>query len=47
VTARASEWKDVPIRRLGTYVEECLDRAAQWAVFEPNGDPLRTAMTGS
>ena len=31
-----SEWKYVPVRRLGLYVEHSIDRGTQWAVFEPN-----------
>lgn len=36
----ASEWKYVPVRRLALYVEESLFRGTQWAVFEPNDEPL-------
>jgi hypothetical protein len=35
-----SEWKYVPVRRLALYLEESLFRGLQWAVFEPNDDPL-------
>ena len=38
--ARASEWKYVPVRRLALYLEESLFRGTQWAVFEPNDEPL-------
>jgi hypothetical protein len=38
--ARASEWKYVPVRRTALYIEESLVRGTQWAVFEPNGEPL-------
>ncbi len=37
---RASEWKYVPVRRLALYIEESLYRGIQWAVFEPNDEPL-------
>jgi uncharacterized protein len=37
---RASEWKYLPVRRLALYIEESLFRATQWAVFEPNDEPL-------
>ena len=30
-----SEWKYVPVRRLGLYVEHSIDRGTQWAVCEP------------
>lgn len=36
----ASEWKYVPIRRLTLFIEESLYRGTQWAVFEPNDEPL-------
>jgi phage tail sheath protein FI len=35
-----SEWKYIPVRRLALYLEESLQRGTQWAVFEPNGEPL-------
>ncbi|MFT3769506.1 MAG: phage tail sheath C-terminal domain-containing protein [Minicystis sp.] len=35
-----SEWKYVPVRRLALYLEESLYRGIQWAVFEPNDEPL-------
>lgn len=37
---RASQWKYVPVRRLANYIEESLYRGSQWAVFEPNDEPL-------
>ena len=36
----ASEWKYVPVRRIALYIEESLYRGTQWAVFEPNDEPL-------
>ena len=36
----ASQWKYVPVRRLANYIEESLYRGSQWAVFEPNDEPL-------
>lgn len=36
----ASEWKYVPVRRLALFLEESLYRGTQWAVFEPNDEPL-------
>jgi uncharacterized protein len=38
--ALASEWKYVPIRRLGLFLEESLYRGTKWVVFEPNDEPL-------
>ncbi len=36
----ADQWKYVPVRRLALYIEESLYRGTQWAIFEPNDDPL-------
>ncbi len=36
----ADEYKYVPVRRLALYIEETLYRSTQWAVFEPNDEPL-------
>jgi phage tail sheath protein FI len=36
----ASQWKYVPVRRLALYIEESVYRGTQWAVFEPNDEPL-------
>lgn len=35
-----SEWKYVPVRRLALFLEESLFRGTQFAVFEPNDEPL-------
>ncbi|MGZ4348826.1 MAG: phage tail sheath subtilisin-like domain-containing protein [Gaiellaceae bacterium] len=35
----SSDWKYVPVRRLGLYVEHSIDRGTQWAIFEPNSEP--------
>jgi phage tail sheath protein FI len=37
---QASEWKYIPVRRLALFLEESLQRGTQWAVFEPNDEPL-------
>ena len=34
------EWKYVNVRRLFIYIEHSIDRATQWAVFEPNNRRL-------
>src|SRR5436305_9290637 len=34
------EWKYVNVRRFFLFLEHSLDKATQWAVFEPNGDDL-------
>ena len=36
----ASQWKYIPVRRLALMIEESLYRGTQWAVFEPNDEPL-------
>ena len=36
------EWKYVNVRRLFIYVEHSIDKATQWAVFEPNNERLWT-----
>jgi phage tail sheath protein FI len=36
----ASEWKYLPVRRTALFLEESLYRGIQWAVFEPNDEPL-------
>ncbi|MEN0064575.1 MAG: phage tail sheath C-terminal domain-containing protein [Myxococcota bacterium] len=35
-----SEWKYIPVRRTANFLEESLRRGIQWAVFEPNDEPL-------
>jgi phage tail sheath protein FI len=35
-----SSWKYINVRRLFLFVEESIDEGTQWAVFEPNGEPL-------
>lgn len=35
-----SQWKYVPIRRLALYIKSSLYAGTQWAVFEPNAEPL-------
>jgi phage tail sheath protein FI len=34
------EWKYVNIRRYFNYLERSIEQGTQWAVFEPNGEPL-------
>ncbi|MEV8467472.1 phage tail sheath subtilisin-like domain-containing protein [Fluviibacterium sp. DFM31] len=34
------EWKYVNVRRLLLFIEQSLDNGLQWAVFEPNAEPL-------
>jgi phage tail sheath protein FI len=35
-----SDYKYVPVRRLGLFLEESLYRGLRWVVFEPNDEPL-------
>jgi len=42
--ALASQWKYVPVRRMALFLEESLYRGLQWAVFEPNDEPLWSAI---
>jgi uncharacterized protein len=37
---QSSEWKYIPVRRLALFLEESIYRGTQWAVFEPNDEPL-------
>lgn len=36
----SSEWKYIPVRRTALFIEESLFRGTQFAVFEPNDEPL-------
>lgn len=38
--ALGSQWKYIPIRRLALFIESSLYTGTQWAVFEPNAEPL-------
>jgi uncharacterized protein len=38
--ALGSQWKYIPIRRLALFIESSLYGGTQWAVFEPNAEPL-------
>jgi uncharacterized protein len=40
----ASQWKYIPVRRTALYIEESIRRGTQWAVFEPNAEPLWSAI---
>jgi phage tail sheath protein FI len=43
--ALASDWKYIPARRLGFYIEESVVRGTQWAIFEPNTPQLWAQIT--
>ncbi len=41
----ASDWKYIPVRRLGFYIEESVFRGTQWVVFEPSSPSLWAQIT--
>ncbi len=41
------EWRYVPVRRFSLMIEESIDEGTQWAVFEPNAEPLWTRLRES
>jgi hypothetical protein len=49
VSANSSfeEWKYVPVRRMALFLEQTLYANLGWVVFEPNSDPLWTAIRSS
>jgi uncharacterized protein len=38
--SKINQWQYLPVRRTALYIEESLYRGTQWAVFEPNDEPL-------
>ena len=38
--SRDPDWKYINVRRLFIFVEESIEEATQWVVFEPNDEPL-------
>jgi hypothetical protein len=42
--AEANQWKYVPIRRVALFIESSLYQGTQWVVFEPNDEPLWSAI---
>lgn len=42
-----NEWRYVPVRRLAIMLEESISKGTQWAVFEPNDEPLWTQLRAS
>jgi len=42
--AETSQWKYVPIRRVALFLESSLYQGTQWVVFEPNDEPLWSAI---
>ncbi len=41
------QWRYVPVRRMALFIEQTLYNNLGWAVFEPNDDPLWTALRGT
>ncbi|MGO8882622.1 MAG: phage tail sheath family protein, partial [Streptosporangiaceae bacterium] len=39
-----NQWKYLPVRRIALYIEESMRRGTQWAVFEPNDEPLWSSL---
>jgi uncharacterized protein len=42
--AMANQWKYVPVRRMALFLESSLYQGTQWAVFQPNDEPLWSAI---
>jgi Bacteriophage tail sheath protein len=42
--ALADQWKYVPVRRVALFLESSLYQGTQWVVFEPNDEPLWSAI---
>ncbi len=38
------KWKYVSVRRLALFIERSIDEGTRWAAFEPNGEPLWSAV---
>ena len=43
-TKASPEWRYVPVRRTAIYIEQSIYNGIQWAVFEPNADPLWSSL---
>lgn len=39
-----SDWKYVPVRRLTLYIETSIRQSLEWTVFEPDAEPLWSAL---
>jgi phage tail sheath protein FI len=44
VNAALEQWRYVPVRRTALFIEQTLLRNLGWVVFEPNDEPLWTAI---
>ncbi|MEO9821341.1 MAG: phage tail sheath C-terminal domain-containing protein [Paracoccaceae bacterium] len=43
----ASDWKYIPVRRMALFIESSMFDGLQWAVFQPNDEPLWNEMRGA
>ncbi|GHE20375.1 phage tail sheath family protein [Halomonas urumqiensis] len=43
-TKASPEWRYVPVRRTAIFIEQSIYNGIQWAVFEPNADPLWSSL---
>ena len=41
------DWRFIHVRRLMSMIEESVEKSMQWAVFEPNDEPLRRTLVHS
>jgi hypothetical protein len=46
-TKASPEWRYVPVRRTAIFIEQSIYNGIQWAVFEPNDEPLWGALRGN
>jgi phage tail sheath protein FI len=44
VTLTEQQWRYVPVRRMALFLEQSLLASLKWVVFEPNADPLWSAI---
>jgi phage tail sheath protein FI len=44
VTLTEQQWRYVPVRRTALFLEQSLLASLKWVVFEPNADPLWSAI---
>jgi phage tail sheath protein FI len=46
-TKASPEWRYVPVRRTAIFIEQSIYNGIQWAVFEPNDEPLWGSLRGN
>ena len=47
VTGTDEQWRYVPVRRMALFLEQTFYANLKWVIFEPNAEPLWTAITMS